>query len=729
MLITGHPRLDELHDFLDGAPVASSRKRTRLAAHLERCARCQASLRDVRAIRAATAALSAIEPPPELRSRVLAARDERARVILPVTPERSSPMWRRGAGVAAVAAAVLVVAAALLVRTPGVEAGASTGVLRLTPASPRAGQPITVTYEPPASLQRRSWLALRARLRSPNGKSYNDGVPITTIARLRPASTGASTFTGTITLPDSVVFAALAVEDSAGTVVDDDAGRAWEVLLAGADGKPLYAALNQRTHDLMGRNWEEGLATVQRMISLYPNQLDAWNWLLSYQSWLGRAGDDSVLAIHRAKLAEFDARFSRTGEEAGLMAWYARSVDSATYTRWRKRLMQESPRDGFAIQWRLYGQLDSLRLTKDTARAISVVEALWSDAEMERRRQVAAVGYNLAAARGNADAMRLWADRIISSERDQGSAALYLATRLASRPVTREEGMRRLRATLADLDVLRPESRRLDETVDEQRRRQEGEKRKALASLGRALVAAGQHRAGLDTLALASSGGWDLDVFRAVRTASIAAGDQDRALTMLARLAVDPRTDSVFADSAAQIGARALGSAGWASRVDTASRTFAERMLEHASTRSLPASIELRDIDGATHELRDLANGHVTVVAFWSRFCGPAVEDLPRMNAVAERLTRKGARIVSIVEEARTSPELAAFLRDKKVTMPTYFDTRHEASRAFNQWGTPYYYVLDADGRVRFDVATTSDEVLARAEVLLLKQARRTASR
>jgi len=526
-----------------------------------------------------------------------------------------------------------------------------------------------------------------------------------------------------------VVFAALAVEDSAATVVDDDAGRAWEVLIAGADGKPLYAALDQRTQDLMGRNWEEGFATVQRMISLYPDRLDAWNWLLSYQTWLGRAGDDSVLAIHRAKLAEFDTKFSRSGEEAGLMAWYARSIDSATYTRWRKRLMQESPNDGFAIQWRLYGQLDSLRLTKDTARAISVVEALWSEAGMERRRQVAMVGYNLATARGNADAMRLWADRIISSERDQGSAALYLATRLASRPVTRDEGMRRLRVVLADLEVLRPQQRRLDETVDEQRRRQEGEKRKALASLGRALVGAGQHRAGLDTLALASSGGWDLDVFRAVRTASIAAGDQDRALTMLARLAVDPRTDSVFADSAAQIGARALGSARWASLVDTASRTFAERMLEHASTRSLPASIELRDVDGAAHELRDLANGHVTVVAFWSRFCGPAVEDLPRMNAVAERLTRKGVRIVSIVEEAKASPELAAFLRDKKVTMPTYFDTRHEASRAFNQWGTPYYYVLDADGRVRFDVATASDEVLARAEVLLLKAAQRTASR
>lgn len=47
-----------------------------------------------------------------------------------------------------------------------------------------------------------------------------------------------------------------------------------------------------------------------------------------------------------------------------------------------------------------------------------------------------------------------------------------------------------------------------------------------------------------------------------------------------------------------------------------------------------------------------------------------------------------------------------------------------EASRAFNQWGTPYYYVVDADGRVHFDVSTDADDVLARAEALELASER-----
>lgn len=88
------------------------------------------------------------------------------------------------------------------------------------------------------------------------------------------------------------------------------------------------------------------------------------------------------------------------------------------------------------------------------------------------------------------------------------------------------------------------------------------------------------------------------------------------------------------------------------------------------------------------------------------------------MNAVAARLARSGIRVVSIVDEANPSPALAAFLREKNVLVPTYLDAWHEASRAFNQWGTPYFYVVDADGRMRFDRPTSASEALARAEAV-----------
>jgi thiol-disulfide isomerase/thioredoxin len=154
-------------------------------------------------------------------------------------------------------------------------------------------------------------------------------------------------------------------------------------------------------------------------------------------------------------------------------------------------------------------------------------------------------------------------------------------------------------------------------------------------------------------------------------------------------------------------------------------------VLASGSTRSLAggSAVRLLDMRGETRELRTLADGKVTVVAFWSRFCGPAVEDLPKLNAAAARLGGAGVRVVGIVEEASLSPELHAFLYAKHVTMPTYLDAWHEASRAFNQWSTPYYYILDPAGRVRFDVVNSADELLVRAEALRLSVAGDRASR
>jgi len=78
--------------------------------------------------------------------------------------------------------------------------------------------------------------------------------------------------------------------------------------------------------------------------------------------------------------------------------------------------------------------------------------------------------------------------------------------------------------------------------------------------------------------------------------------------------------------------------------------------------------------------------------------------------------------VIGIVDETHSSNELRAFLQEKRVAAPTYLDAGHESSRAFNQWGTPSYYVVDTDGRIRFGVTNSADEAMARAEALRLSR-------
>jgi len=65
-------------------------------------------------------------------------------------------------------------------------------------------------------------------------------------------------------------------------------------------------------------------------------------------------------------------------------------------------------------------------------------------------------------------------------------------------------------------------------------------------------------------------------------------------------------------------------------------------------------------------------------------------------------LRQQGVAIVAITDE-RVSDDLRRFLADQKLTFPVYADAWRQASRAFSQWGTPSYFVLDADGLVRFE--------------------------
>jgi len=327
---------------------------------------------------------------------------------------------------------------------------------------------------------------------------------------------------------------------------------------------------------------------------------------------------------------------------------------------------------------------------KDSVRALADLDRLWDEAGPAHGNLVN-VGWSMAQRVGDSAGLVRWADHyLVMNPRDSS----WIATVFTRYPALREEGMQRLRRELRDFQTRNDSRRALERTVDEQRTADAERARQLLVALGDALVASGRTKAGLDTLKFAVREGWDVSLFRRVAEIERSTGDTAGALRLLAMVAADPVTEELTGAS--------VDSTVWARLLQDGRSEMRRRLLDMAVRRRLPPEVRLEAAGGRAARLDTLTRGRLTFVAFWSRHCGPSLAELPALERLTARLRQQGVAIVAITDE-RVSDDLRRFLADQKLTFPVYADTWRQASRAFSQWGTPSYFVLDADGLVRFE--------------------------
>jgi thiol-disulfide isomerase/thioredoxin len=254
------------------------------------------------------------------------------------------------------------------------------------------------------------------------------------------------------------------------------------------------------------------------------------------------------------------------------------------------------------------------------------------------------------------------------------------------------------RTLAAGPDAYRP----LTATIAEQQATNRGMAQPILAELGNALIEDGHRAAGLDTLRLAASYGWNPDVLRSVAGALMARGDTAAALQSYARVVADPATSAALKDSIYAL-VPPTERAQWPQLVKDAVREMRQSVLQHATPRSLSGSLRLMTKTGDIRRLADIANGKVTVVMFWTPYCGFSLEPLHDLDLLNQRFGPQGAQIVSIVDQP-FSKELEQTLRTFKAgDLPVFYDFRKDAHRTFASFSTPNYFVLDASGRLMFE--------------------------
>jgi len=560
------------------------------------------------------------------------------------------------------------------------------------PAQPGRGEVVDVVYRSAEHLAGESRLHLRARLRTPNHSSYNTGMGSRNVTVLQRQDDG--TYAGSFTVSGDVVYAAFVVEDVGAGRVDSREGRYWELLVHDDSGRPLFEALQQRFNDHMGRDELAVLESAREMARIYPERPNAWTSLRAAESWvLGEDGAEERTQVHQARIAAFDEDFrvrnDLTADEVGYMYWYARG-ELRPY--WSERLLEEFPGHFFALQ----EQVNQLRAEHpdDPAAMVTGLEPLWELAvDDQGRERVLMPAFWAALEMEDVETILTWADRAAQS----GQSAAWIAAVLTTNESTRERGIHLLREAIDEASSVPDTTRSLGATAAEHRTRATQRAASMRGDLGEALVAAGRLQEGITALEEAAQIGWDIERFRALGEALLESGDRTGALSHLAAVAADYATTTSSADSLRDtVGAEP---AEWTEAVAAATTRMLGQTLATSRQDTLPA-IRVTARGGGAADLADYFGESGSVVVIWSRYCSHSDRAMPSVAALAAELKAEDVALLAVTRDP--IEEADAFLEEGGWDLQVFFDTQGEAARALNSWGTPQYFVLDGEGRLRF---------------------------
>jgi tetratricopeptide (TPR) repeat protein len=575
------------------------------------------------------------------------------------------------------------------------------------PAAPMSGGAIHVEYQASAA-PAPDRLVLRARFRTPDDAAYNTGIEHVTVGELRRDR--GHLFRGSFRLPESVVFGVFAVEHPTADWTDTNAGRFWELLVHGRDGRPLFEALAQRFNDYMGRDVREVLESARLTTHLYPDRPEAWNLRHAAEGWAAGAADaDRIREQQRARAAALVARIGSrsdlTPDDLAALVGLSRELPSAA--QWRARLESVAPSHPLLLR----NRLQEIRRERrgHTPTMLRALEALWNSLPEGRpadldavRRETASDGLAAALDAGSLDDLRRWSERFKAHHAPDRAAERFLRE-----ATLRDEGIRLANEEIERLQRLSEEDRQLGETPGEQRARHARRTGELRAGIARALAEAGERDRALEELRDAVTLAPTSEHFRALGDLHYETGHVKQALKAWARVAADPATGSEFMDGVRARAGSEFDTETWTDLMDEARRALIHGTLA-VSTRRDVSDVDLIDLNGAARRLDSVrTEADAVVVVFVSRFCGFSVGAMPALQALAEQVQPENVKIVPITQDPPTDDDRALY-RGFGLQIPVYYDPSGAAWRAFNVWGTPTYVVLDRHRRIRFDKSDLS---------------------
>ena len=108
------------------------------------------------------------------------------------------------------------------------------------------------------------------------------------------------------------------------------------------------------------------------------------------------------------------------------------------------------------------------------------------------------------------------------------------------------------------------------------------------------------------------------------------------------------------------------------------------------------------DIQGKPFDLES-RRGRVVVVNFWATWCEPCRDELPSLERLQKARDGKSLEVVS-VNFGEMPERIRTFLEREFVELPVVLDRDKEAAGRWKVGGLPMTFIVDAGGRIRYQV-------------------------
>ena len=116
----------------------------------------------------------------------------------------------------------------------------------------------------------------------------------------------------------------------------------------------------------------------------------------------------------------------------------------------------------------------------------------------------------------------------------------------------------------------------------------------------------------------------------------------------------------------------------------------------------------MKTLTGKTVKLRELASDKknnssgITVLTFWCSFCGSCRRVEYPLSRLATKYRGKVAIMAVDSSVGESGSDVAAFLKEKKLTMPVMMDTTGRVADLFGAKMTTTTVIIDAQGKLRY---------------------------